>query len=240
MKTLTLSSWKGGTGKTTLATVIAETLVKAGKRVLIIDVDPNCSISETYGKVLCDANSKQLYFGIAVNPYIVKENGTGKLGIIPSDLDIALMANMADTTLKNQIQKAGYANDYDFCIIDPPGNWCAHTRNAIYASDRLIITGTCSALDFRATQNYFEQLVNCGIEIDTSIVVNRFNARANQPGILEQYQESFKDFLFPDVIPDIRSLRLLTSDPNYILHPSVQSRFNGFIQAATGLEIQGE
>ena len=77
MKTISFVSWKGGTSKTTLAITTAETLAKNGKRVLIIDIDPNCSASESYQHALCDNNSKQLLFGSIVEPYHIKDTENG-------------------------------------------------------------------------------------------------------------------------------------------------------------------
>lgn len=238
MQTIAFISWKGGTSKTTLATTTAETCVKFGRRVLAIDIDPNCSLSETYGYTLRDANSKQLLFGAAVKPYRVKENESGGcLDIIPADLDLNLMSNCFDTTLKNQIAKAGYSADYDLCIIDPPGNWCSHTRNAIFAADKLVVCGACSALDFRATVSCFQQLQNCMVQADVSVVVTRYNSRVNQDGILEQYQNEFGEFLHATPIPEMKSLRRLTSDPASPLHPSVQKRLNKFVSDITGYDF---
>ena len=60
---LTTTNKKGGTGKTTLNTLLAEFLYRHAQKVLIIGLDPNCSISEVYGKVLQDQNSKLLLTG---------------------------------------------------------------------------------------------------------------------------------------------------------------------------------
>ena len=46
---ITITNGKGGTGKTTLGTFLAEWLYAHGHKVLVVDCDPNCSISEIYG-----------------------------------------------------------------------------------------------------------------------------------------------------------------------------------------------
>lgn len=236
MKTISFISWKGGTSKTTLAITTAETLSQHGLKVLMIDIDPNCSSSESYQFTLCDENSKQLLFGAKVKPYRVKETANGGLiDLIPADLDLNLMSNCFDMTLKNAIIKNNYAENYDFCIIDPPGNWCSHTRNAIYAADKLVICGACSALDFRATISCFQQLQNCMVEADVSVVVTRYSNRINQDGIIEQYMQEFAEFLYSTPIPEIKSLRRLTADPSTPLHPTVQARLNQFVFDITGI-----
>lgn len=66
---LTTTNKKGGTGKTTLNILLAEFLYQHGQKVLIIGLDPNCSISEVYGKVLLT--------GREVQPYLLKEHTRG-------------------------------------------------------------------------------------------------------------------------------------------------------------------
>ena len=69
---LTTTNKKGGTGKTTLNTLLAEFLYRHAQKVLIIGLDPNCSISEVYGKVLQDQNSKLLLTRRVFQPYFLK------------------------------------------------------------------------------------------------------------------------------------------------------------------------
>ena len=235
MQIISFISWKGGTSKTTLGIATAETCAKFGLRVLLIDIDPNCSMSEAYNRALCDQNSKQLLFGANVKPYRIKETQSGGcVDIIPADLDLNLMSNCFDMTLKNQIQKNAYESNYDICIIDPPGSWCSHTRNAIFASDKLVVCGAASALDFRATVSCFQQLQNCMVQSDVSVVITRYNSRVNQDGILEQYQTEFKEYLYQTPMPEIKSLRRLTADPATPLHPAVQKRLTKFVSDITG------
>ncbi len=238
MKTLSFISWKGGTSKTTLGIMTAETCARHGYKVLIIDIDPNCSTSEAYGYALRDENSKQLLFGNKVKPYHVKDTEAGgSIDIIPADVDLNLVSNCFDTMLKNQIVKNEYAKEYDLCIIDPPGSWCSHTRNAIFAADKLVVCGACSALDFIATVSCFNQLKNCMVQADVWVVVTRWNSRVNLDGIIEKYKSEFKEFLYETPVPEMRSLRRLTADPSTQLHPTVQARLIKFVSDMTGFDL---
>ena len=107
---LTTTNKKGGTGKTTLNILLAEFLYQHGQKVLIIGLDPNCSISEVYEKVLQDRNSKVLLTGREVQPYLLKEHTRGgTLSIIPEDLDLSMLSNVMDTKLKQDIKKQDFA-----------------------------------------------------------------------------------------------------------------------------------
>ncbi len=229
-KIITHTSWKGGTGKTTLNTLTAITLAKQDFKVLMIDLDPNCCLSQIFHKELSDRTSKDLLTGLDVQPYTVNQN----LDLLPSSLDMALLANIMDTTLKNSIKRFGYHDKYDWIVIDPPGSWNSQTRNAIFATNKLVITGTVSSLDYQATLKYFEQLETCYLDVDVSVVCNRYNVQKNQVGIFEKYQESFGEFFYPEALPDIKSLKNLTANPDYPIHPSVAKKLTEYVDKITG------
>ena len=231
-KVLTTSSWKGGTGKTTLNVLTAETLAKRGKKVLIIDLDSNCSISACYEALFKDHTSKDFISGQQWEVYPAK----GNIDIIPADLQIGLLNNIMDSQLKIILRKSGLLEKYDYVIIDPPGYWGPHTRNAIFAADVLVVSGTCSRLDFEATNNYFDMLQQCCIEADTYVVVNAFSLKTNGPGVYEKYREKFADYLIPEPLPYIQSLKKLTANINYELHPSVKVRLEKYVDYILGGE----
>lgn len=233
---LTHTSFKGGAGKSTLNYLTGVFLSQIGKKVLFIDLDPNCCLSQIVKKIFCDETAKDLISGLNPTPYNIAEN----LDIIPGTLDMCFLQNIMDTALKNAIHKNKLSEKYDWIILDPPGSWNSHTRNAIFAADKLIIPGTISSLDFVATKKYFEQLENCCINADVYVVCNKSNKKLNEPNILEKYQEEFADFLCPQIIPDILSLKKLTSNPNYTLTPNVKKRLAQYVEYITGENMEVE
>lgn len=233
---LTHTSFKGGAGKSTLNYLTGVFLSQIGKKVLFIDLDPNCCLSQIVKKIFCDETAKDLISGLNPTPYNVAEN----LDIIPGTLDMCFLQNIMDTALKNAIHKNKLSEKYDWIILDPPGSWNSHTRNAIFSADKLIIPGTISSLDFVATKKYFEQLENCCINADVYVVCNKSNKKLNEPNILEKYQEEFADFLCPQIIPDILSLKKLTSNPNYTLTPNVKKRLAQYVEYITGENMEVE
>lgn len=234
-KIITTTNGKGGTGKTTINAYLAEMLFKYGKKILIIDLDPNCSISEMYGKELQENTSKNFLSGKKQEPYIIKQKPEAELAILPSDLDMSMLANIMDTQLKIQLRKSGWLESYDYIILDPPGSWNAQTRNTVFASDIIIISGTCSKLDLRATKNYFAQLENCYLDAEIFVLCNKYNTKTNPENIWEEYQKEFKEYLIEFPIPDIKSLKYLTANPDYPLHQSVQARLKKYVDIVTGI-----
>jgi cellulose biosynthesis protein BcsQ len=139
-----------------------------------------------------------------------------------------------DRQLKNSLRKAGLINAYDYIIIDPPGYWGAHTRNAVFASNVLVIPGTCSRIDFEASRLYFQTLEENFNEDDNAprqyICVNAYNEKSNLPGIYDEYKKEFGDYLLPEPIPYIKSLKRLASDTDYVLQPQIKKRLENFVK----------
>ena len=233
---ITITNGKGGTGKTTLNIFLALWLSRNHFKTLLIDLDPNCSASEALGKILCDQNSKQLLTGKTVKPYNIKkyENG-GVLDLIPSDLDLDMLANITDMQLKMQLRKQEFEKKYDYILIDPPGTWNAQTRNAVFASEKIIIAGKCSPLDFAATSNYFAKLQECCIDADVTVVCNGYNAGSDPDRIWEHYREQFGEYLLSSPIPKMNSLKRLTNNPDYHVRKDLEEKLKDFILTATDL-----
>ena len=229
---ITISSWKGGTGKTTLAVLLATILAFRKKRVLIVDLDSNCAISQCFGQVMKDFTSMEFLSGTGENFKGIYPAMEG-IDIIPGNLNNMLINNMMDRQLRVNLYRGGYASSYDYIIIDPPGYWGAHTRNAVFASDVLVIPGACSKIDFEASRLYFNTLRQYGVDIETFVCINAFNSESNLPGICDEYKAAFGEFLLPEPIPYIKSLKKLTADVTYNLHPSVKKRLEGFVDAIT-------
>ncbi len=238
--TITITNGKGGTGKTSLCVFLAEYLYSKGFKTLVIDLDPNCSISEVYGFVLKEHNSKAFMQGIPTTPYTAKTHENATLDIIPSDLNLGMLANISDTKIKIQLKKQNLLQKYDFVLIDPPGTWNSQTRNAIYAADSIVVCGKCSPLDFEATKNYVVLLSECGLDDNTEfcVVCNAYNAQKDPDKILEKYRDTFKNYLLDNPIPELTSLKRLAYDPAYKIRADIIEKLTQFVQAATKGQVQ--
>jgi cellulose biosynthesis protein BcsQ len=224
--TITIATPKGGTGKTTLSVVTAERLAARKKNVLIIDLDPNCSISGCYNQTFKDYTSLE-FLSDDSKPvfYPAKEN----IDIIPGNIKNMLLNNIMDRQLEIKIKRHELKKQYDYIIIDPPGTWGAHSKNAVFAADVLVIPGTCSRIDFEVTKFFLNTCQKFYVEADTFVCVNCFNVKTNLPGIFEEYQKQFADFLIPEPIPYIKSLKKLSNDVNYSIQAAVKNRLENFV-----------
>jgi cellulose biosynthesis protein BcsQ len=235
---ITISSWKGGTGKTTLNTLLACTLARRGKKVLAIDLDSNLALGQVFHMGLKNKTSKDFLEGngegFSLNNGLYRglegiEPDAGFVDIMPSHLKSNLINNLMDSKLKINLRRSGLIPQYDYILIDPPGYWGSMARAAVIACDTLVVPGTPSRIDFEATKLYFNELQSCCIEANTLVAVNMFNSRLNLTGIYDEYQKEFNGFLMKESVPFIPSLKKLCADPAYKFTPNVAARLDAFV-----------
>jgi len=229
-KIYTFASWKGGTGKTSLACAAIETLSKQGATILIIDLDSNLSMSSIYNAIGAKYTSIDLLNGnININPKYLSP----LLRIIPSDLRIARLNNISDRVLKINLSKCDLSC-YDYVFIDPPGTMNALTRNAMVAADRIIIPAMISDIDYQATGLIIEELEMLSVESDIKIVLNRFDAKRTPERIENKFRCSayIQAFLWPKKIPSMKSICRLTAEvmQGYDLQGAAKNIIDNFVE----------
>lgn len=140
-KTIAVANQKGGIGKTTTATALSAGLQIRGKRVLLIDTDPQCSASDTYK---AEINGAATLYDILCNGEPIAETiqNTESGDIIPCDPLLA-DANKKLTGLGDEklLKKAlmPISLKYDYIIIDTPPGAGILLHNALTAAEQLII-----------------------------------------------------------------------------------------------------
>ncbi len=226
MKTITLSSWKGGTGKTTLAAAAIKTLSNQGEKILVIDLDSNLSMTRIFNVVGLAGNTIDLLNGESIEPYQVDNN----IYIFPSDLRISRISNLPERTLKNALSKLDLST-FDYVFIDPPGTMNDLTRCGITAADKIIIPAMPSVIDFEATGLVMEEMEMMGVEADVQIVLNGYDTRKNNSEILNTFIKKYPNFLYMFPIASMKSLKNLTADiANYSLRGRAKDIIESFVR----------
>jgi cellulose biosynthesis protein BcsQ len=217
---------------------MAKIFAGRGKRVLVIDLDSNCAISQVFAQIAADLpmkdfTSMEFLSGNTEHFEGIYPAAPG-IDIMPGNIKNILLNNVMDTQLKIRLKRSGLVEKYDCVIVDPPGYWGSHTRNAVFAADVLVVPGTASRIDFEATKLYFSELEQCGLEAETFVAVNACGSRASLPGILEEYKAQFGEYLIPEPVPYIRTLKRITDDFKYPIHPGVKKRLETFVNTVAG------
>ena len=135
---------KGGVGKTTACQNVAVALARSGKKVAVLDMDPQSNLSASFGITVApgalqifDLLSKEARW----EDVIVSREG---VDIVPSSLDL-VMAELhpegsvgKDTLLREALELVD-PNRYDFILLDSPPQLGVFTRNVLTASNLLVV-----------------------------------------------------------------------------------------------------
>lgn len=217
-KIISIFNQKGGVGKTTTSINISAGLGKLGKRVLLVDLDPQGNSTSGLGieknnveYIIYDALTQEAQIKQAVY-----ETSSENVYIIPSNNQLAgLEIEFARTgswenSLKDELEKI--REDFDYIFIDCPPSLGILSIIGLVASDSVIIPIQCEYYALEGVSQLFETIelvrksYNQELEIE-GVVLSMFDGRTNLSiQVVEEVKAFFKGKVYTNIIP--RNVRL--------------------------------
>ncbi len=220
-KVISVTNQKGGVGKTTTCFNLAAYLADGGKKVLVIDMDPQGNASTSLGvdatddqNTVYDALLGDVELSEAIYPSCVPG-----LDTIPSNEDLAdaevnlVYADKREKVLKEQLDKI--KDNYDYVFIDCPPSLGLLTVNALTASDTIIVPIQCEFFalvglsQLMNTVRLIKKNLNPDIEIEGVLLTMKDNRSNLVAQVSEEIRKYFKAKVYDTYIP--RNIRLAES-----------------------------
>ncbi len=217
-KIIAIANQKGGVGKTTTSINLSAALAAQGKKVLIIDTDPQGNTTSGFGveKNELDNTVYELMLNECSIKECILEDVIPNLDMLPTNVNLAAIeietidvANK-EYILKNEID--WIKDKYDFILIDCPPSLSMLTVNAMTAADSVLVPIQCEyyALEGLSqlihTINLVKSRLNENLEME-GVVFTMYDSRTNLSAeVVENVKDNLDEHIFETVIP--RNIRL--------------------------------
>ena len=224
-KVIAIANQKGGVGKTTTAINLSSCLAELGKKVLVIDMDPQGNTTSGLGldkdeeeNTVYELILSECSLGEATHPV----EGIDNLKIIPSNVDLAgaeielLGIKEKEYILKNEVD---YVRDsYDYIMIDCPPSLNMLTINAMTTADSVLVPIQCEYYALEGisqlihTIDLVKDRLNDKLTID-GVVFTMYDSRTNlSSDVVNTVKENLNSYVYQTIIP--RNVKLAEAPSN--------------------------
>ncbi|MCR5430505.1 MAG: AAA family ATPase [Eubacterium sp.] len=223
-KIIAITNQKGGVGKTTTSINVAACLADQGKKVLLVDMDPQGNASSGVGIIRNELENTvyELLLGECSSEECKTECAVDNLDVFPSnanlsgaEIDLIGMENR-EFILKEELEKV--KDNYDFIIIDCPPALNLLTVNALVAADSVMVPIQCEYYALEGltqllhTINLVQERLNNKLEID-GVLFTMYDTRTNLSAeVVDNVRANIHLHIYGTIIP--RNVRLAEA-PSY-------------------------
>lgn len=215
---IAIANQKGGVGKTTTSTNLSACLAEAGKKVLVVDIDPQGNATSGLGvdKNGLENTIYEMFIGDCELKDCLLEDVLDNLSLLPSNVNLSgaeidlIGIDRREFVLKEKIKEI--RDDYDFIIIDCPPSLNMLTVNAMTTADSVLVPIQCEyyALEGLSqlvhTINLVKQRLNPDLEME-GVVFTMYDARTNLSlEVVENVKKNLQQNVYKTIIP--RNIRL--------------------------------
>ena len=217
-KIIAIANQKGGVGKTTTSINLSACIAEKGKKVLVIDIDPQGNTTSGYGieKNELENTIYELMLGeCSIEDCIIKD-AIKNVSILPSNVNLAaaeielIGVERKEYILKNEVD--WIRDRYDYIIIDCPPSLSMLTVNAMTTADSVLVPIQCEyyALEGLSqlihTVNLVKERLNPDLDME-GVVFTMYDSRTNLSSqVVENVKSNLRQKIYKTVIP--RNIRL--------------------------------
>jgi chromosome partitioning protein len=217
-RVLAITNQKGGVGKTTTSINLAASLVTAGRRVLLVDLDPqgNATMGSGIDKRGLKETVYQVLLGEAPISSVRLRSQSGGFDLIPANRELAgaevEMVGLAERETRLRTALSKIQDEYDFVLLDCPPALNLLTVNGLCAANAVVIPMQCEYYALEGLSDLVQTIkkvrlsLNPGLEIEGLLrtMYDPRNMLAQQ--VSAQLQQHFGDKVYRTIIP--RNIRL--------------------------------
>ena len=215
---IAIANQKGGVGKTTTSINLSASLAAKGKKVLVIDTDPQGNTTSGFGieKNELENTIYELILGECSIRDCIISNIIKNVSVVPSNVNLAaaeielIGVDKKEYILKNEVDYV--KDDYDFIIIDCPPSLNMLTINSMTTADSVLVPIQCEyyALEGLSqlihTINLVKERLNPDLRID-GVVFTMYDSRTNlSMQVVENVKQNLNQKVYNTLIP--RNIRL--------------------------------